>query len=450
MFGIRLNVSHIPKNSTLLHLLHSAANMTPPSTASGSMKRERPSDNTPGSSSKSKRHDHHKYSDIAFPISDDDAEEGDADAMDNARYSEAQEALPQRPAFDKALEVLEKKIALSTQKLQNTLGKHCSVSEDLRNIKSKADDAAVPLRICTDPNLERTISDYAGRFPNTFAIVVTKIDEGITDELAAEMTAKGHSIGDYEEAKANILDLKEVLVKTKHTLKHAALTPEARHSWRDQEDKVKQEIHDEESKIFECLVDARNDYIGDRLRTDKKKHLPTDAQLPIHFVSNKQYDMHKQIIEPEGPSPEIASTGIPGLRAYALCLAAPGAWTAQQDQLMFKIRVLFRGVNMWAQGSVAVQDHEGLMDCVNTVFNVWQVRMNESIEQTTSELGTGIIQSLRTAHVASLQGAMRWYETITTPRWWSRTFWAFYKKNGKHRTSVVVVEESWNERFIEI
>jgi hypothetical protein len=145
MFGIRLNVSHIPKNSTLLHLLHSAANMTPPSTASGSMKRERPSDNTPGSSSKSKRHDHHKYSDIAFPISDDDAEEGDADAMDNAPYSEAQEALPQRPAFDKALEVLEKKIALSTQKLQNTLGKHCSVSEDLRNIKSKADDAAVPL-----------------------------------------------------------------------------------------------------------------------------------------------------------------------------------------------------------------------------------------------------------------------------------------------------------------
>jgi hypothetical protein len=168
-------------------------------------------------------------------------------------------------------------------------------------------------RICTDPNLEHTISDYAGRFPNTFAIVVTKIDEGITDELAAEMTAKGHSIGDYEEANANILDLKEVLVKTKHTLKHAALTPEARHSWRDQEDKVKQEIHDEESKIFECLVDARNDYIGDRLRADKKKHLPTDTQLPIYFVSNKQYDIHKQIIESEGPSLEIASTGIPGL-----------------------------------------------------------------------------------------------------------------------------------------
>jgi hypothetical protein len=303
-------------------------------------------------------------------------------------------------------------------------------------------------RVCTDPNIERTISDYAGRFPNSLAIVVTKIDEGITDELAAEMTAKGHSIGDYGEAKANILDLKEVLVKTKHTLKHAMLTPEARHRWRDQEDKVKQEIHDKESKIFECLVDARNHYIGNRLRADKQKHLPAGAQLPIHFVSNKQYDVHKQIIESEGPSLEIASTGIPGLRAYALCLAALGAYKAQEDQLMFKARVLFRGVNMWAQGSIGVQDHGGLMDCVNTIFDVWQVRMNESMEQTTSGLGTGIIQTLRAAHVASLQGAMRWYETITTPRWWSGTFWAFYKKDGKHSTSVIG-EDSWNERFIE-
>jgi hypothetical protein len=303
-------------------------------------------------------------------------------------------------------------------------------------------------RICTDPNLERTISDYAERFPNSLAIIVTKIDEGITDELAAEMTAKGHSIGDFEEAKANIFDLKDVLAKTRHTLKRATLTSEARHRWRDQEDKAKQEIHEEESKIFECLVDARNDYIGDRLRADKKKHLPAGAQLPIHFVSNKQYDVHKQIIDSEGPSLEIASTGIPGLRAYALCLTASGAWNAKEEQLMFKTRVLFRGVNMWAQGSIGIPDHEGLMDCVNTVFNVWQVRMNDSIEQTTSDFSTRIIQSLLTAHTASLQGAMRWYETITAPRWWPSSFRAFYKKDGKHSTCVIS-EDSWNERFIE-
>jgi hypothetical protein len=118
--------------------------MAPPSTASGSVKREHPDNNTPGSS---KRHDHHTnpYSDIASPISDDDADEGDADAMDDGLYSEAQEAFPQRPAFDKDLWALEKKIASLTKQLQKTLGKYSSFSKDLQNIKSKADDAVVPL-----------------------------------------------------------------------------------------------------------------------------------------------------------------------------------------------------------------------------------------------------------------------------------------------------------------
>jgi hypothetical protein len=78
--------------------------MAPPLTASGSLKRERPSDNTPDSSSKSKRHDLHAYRDNASPVSDnDDVDEEDAKATEDGPYSEAQEALPKHPAFDKAL-----------------------------------------------------------------------------------------------------------------------------------------------------------------------------------------------------------------------------------------------------------------------------------------------------------------------------------------------------------
>lgn len=116
--------------------------MAPPSTPSGSLKREHPDGNTPGSS---KRHDHHAHSDSSFSVSDDDVDERDADIMDDRPYSEAQEAFPPRPAFDPALWDLEKKFALKTKGLQKALGKHRSVSSDLRNIKSKADEAVVPL-----------------------------------------------------------------------------------------------------------------------------------------------------------------------------------------------------------------------------------------------------------------------------------------------------------------
>jgi len=64
---------------------------------------------------------------------------------------------------------------------------------------------------------------------------------------------------------------------------------------RDQEDSLAQELNEEEAKNFKCLVDARNAYIGARLQKEKKKHLHPGVQLPIHFVSSKQYAVHKQV-----------------------------------------------------------------------------------------------------------------------------------------------------------
>ena len=145
------------------------------------------------------------------------------------------------------------------------------------------------------------MGDYAERFNGKFTIVVTKIDEGASDELANELRNKGQSIGDFRDFKANITRLKKNVRAAKQKLKSKKLSTSAKFRLREQEDQLAQELRDEESKRLECLVDARNDHIGLRLQKDKKKHLLEDAELPIHFVSNKQYEVHKQVTESEGP-----------------------------------------------------------------------------------------------------------------------------------------------------
>jgi type II secretory pathway component PulF len=106
-------------------------------------------------------------------------------------------------------------------------------------------------RVCTDPNLERTISDYSEWFRGKLAIVVTKTDEGITDDLADALLAKGEDIGSFDETKATIAELKELLKTVKRKLKSANLTPVTKCALRDQEDSVVQRLQEAESERFE-------------------------------------------------------------------------------------------------------------------------------------------------------------------------------------------------------
>jgi hypothetical protein len=304
-------------------------------------------------------------------------------------------------------------------------------------------------RICTDPDLERTMGDYAERFNGKFTIVVTKIDEGASDELANELRNKGQSIGDFRDFKASITRLKKNVRAAKQKLKSKKLSTSAKFRLREQEDQLAQELRDEESKRLECLVDARNDHIGRRLQKDKKKHLLEDAELPIHFVSNKQYEVHKQVTESEGPRLGIESTEIRRLRSYTLGLAAEGVWNAHKDHLLFKIGAPFHCVNTWAEGPTGdgQEDQEGLVACIQSVFGLWDVGKSVTLEKLQSSFDTGIIQRLRAAHGESLKGVMRWYKTIVAKPWWHGTTLAFFRKDGNHRTGLMGTT-SWNKEFI--
>lgn len=243
-------------------------------------------------------------------------------------------------------------------------------------------------------------------------------------------------------------DLNDRLKTVKRKLKFKKYAYE-KNALRDQEDSLTQELHAEESKNFQCLVTARNAYIGARLQKDKRKHLSPGDQLPIHFVSSKQYAVHKQGGQSEGPGLAIKSTGIPALRSYALCLATPEIWKAYEEHLTFKVKTLFHTVNGWAQdwGDNALESL-GLMERLSHVTEVWQVGMSSTIDQMGATFDAGIIQSMRASHTASMAGVMRYYATLVGETWHKKSFLAFFRKSGKHRTRKVGVE-CWNVRFIE-
>lgn len=98
-------------------------------------------------------------------------------------------------------------------------------------------------RICTDPDLDNTISNYAERIRGTIAYVVTKIDHGITDGLARDMRdVKGQSVGDYEEHSVNIRHSKVALESIRKKLNKRKFTPPQKNHLNDEKEHLEEEI----------------------------------------------------------------------------------------------------------------------------------------------------------------------------------------------------------------
>lgn len=302
-------------------------------------------------------------------------------------------------------------------------------------------------RICTDPDLDSTISNYAERFRGTLAVVVTKIDHGVSDALARDMRdVKGQSIGDYEEYSATLRSLKPEYDSIRNKLKRKRLSPQQKNTLNDERERLEGEIRVLESKKFECVVDARNSHITDRLRREKAMYLPEGTTLPVYCVSNLQYAVHKGVADAQGPALDIEATGIPKLREYTLSLAAPGLWEAHKQYIRHKVRVLFEGVRGWAH-NCSMDRHEGLADVVKTVNNLWEAIVDDIVERTIEDFSRTIIKPLRQELGASQESIMRYYEVISV-NWKAVTFKAFFQKGGKHYTRAVGAH-SWNESFLE-
>lgn len=314
----------------------------------------------------------------------------------------------------------------------------------IRNCQALWYVAAVD-RICTDENLESTISDYAERFHNKLAIIATKIDIGVTDELAEDMETKGQSVGDYWEIKDLVASLQVELDNNRRMRRTA--DPSTKLRLYTEGDELADKIDREDLRACAFLIDARNHYITQRLKDEKRQYMPQGAELRIVCVSNHQYSEFKSSESQAQRLGDINDTGIPELRLYALSLASPGVWETYEEHLLFKIKVFFSGVHSWAQGC-SIKRHSGLIAAVQKTNDLWPGLIDNGLFDVNKAFGSGIIQAMRNAHGDSQSGMMEWYYIITREPWWHNSFLAFFRNGGQHRTCAIG-NESWNERFIE-
>lgn len=299
-------------------------------------------------------------------------------------------------------------------------------------------------RVCTDDNLERTISIYAERFPGTLAVVVSKIDQGVGDgiALAADMRSKGQSVGDFNELTREKARLEESIARYKTQLKKK-LDPGRRNHVRDEKERLEREVEALEARRFEAVVDARNSYVSTRLKREKQKHIPAGHILPVYCISNTEYMAHKNIGAKQQMS--VESTGIPALRAFALALAAPAVWRATEDHLSHKIPVLFRGAQLWAQNTPANHNAD-LIETVKGVQSIWDIQIGLLVDRCKTIFETTLIAKIQ----AGLHGSQRHALTVLREivGWYHQSFLAFFRKAGNHYTRAIG-DQSWNERFLE-
>lgn len=171
-------------------------------------------------------------------------------------------------------------------------------------------------RVCTDPNLEYAVGNYADRSQGKLAVIVTKVDRDVTNALAKDVEKKGQSLGDIEQNKASIEHhnerLKGVGSKPKKKILHCILEKHIERPRRGSE-RYRREA---EQKKFECVAHARNIRIVSRLKHGKAQYLPEGMSLPVYCVPNQHYAVHKEATPRESPLLEVKSTGIPDLRAF--------------------------------------------------------------------------------------------------------------------------------------
>lgn len=303
------------------------------------------------------------------------------------------------------------------------------------------------IRPCTDPDLDHAISCYAERFPGTFTVIVTKIDQDVTDGLAYHLRdVQYQSIGDFDDCKRKITRDEGRLKNIRSKLKKPDYTPAQKNGLRKTAERLEVDIAEQKAKKFECVVDARNAHIMSMLKRDKAQYLPEGVELPVLFVSNQNYAVHKGVAEQLGPLLDINSTGGPGLRSYALSFAAETVWLNQNDLLRHKIKVLFNGVYGWAQNS-SMKHNRGLPEVVKTTQTLWGAISEKSADRGVQSFASNIAGQLRMQYASSFNAVQR-YLSIIKNDWNALSFLAFFRKGGKHQTRAVR-QQSWNEKFIE-
>jgi hypothetical protein len=220
------------------------------------------------------------------------------------------------------------------------------------------------------------ISRYAKLFKGDICVVCTHIDDGVIgdegslievfeeeldDNLERHKDLVAPLHGMYKETKRLIQKINKAAPrsgkKTNKPNTRALATQQANHVELADLKRQRREIH---SKLFADLVLTRNALVAQQLRKNLESSMPKGQDLVVHCVSSHHYAALKGK-EFYGPRLSPEATGIPGLRAATLALAAPRLQATLEHYMKYTVSFNLESFQAWLKG-VTVDCRAGLLD----------------------------------------------------------------------------------------
>jgi hypothetical protein len=302
-------------------------------------------------------------------------------------------------------------------------------------------------RIITDILVDSLLQRYGMANEGRVAVVATKADENANSrELVMELRRKGYDVDGYDELSGRMNNIaNEIKQSTREKKKVNPKNTKAKLQLQRRIEKNLKAYDDLERQRHQLVVAARNRYIKETLQRDKQQHLPKGASLNVFCASNLHYAARKNAGDTPKPLLDVAMTGIPEIRKFALALAAPKMLRAVEDFTKHEFSIFFQGLDMWASREV-VDGRARLLGIVQVPGAVIKDIIIQFGVLVMRAVDAKLIHPLHHQQQGSVSRALAYLERLKT--WPHPTLKAFIRKYGDHET-IKMPKQSWNRNFMQ-
>lgn len=312
-------------------------------------------------------------------------------------------------------------------------------------------------RIADDSTVNQLFSRYAKSFKGNICVICTHIDDGVVGEEDNLIDLFGEELEDHEHLLAPCPELKEEISRKTTEINRLSrklkAAEEPRHS-RGKTTATKQAIQKNltdvkrqycvsRRKFFTCVVLARNALITQQLIENLGSHMPEGSELDVHCVSSLHYAALKGK-ELHGPPLSAENTGIPGLRAHVLALAAPRLQETLEHYMNYAVPLNLKSFQAWLNGT-AVDCRSELLNLVRQPQEDLEFFVGKRLSAFEKESTDRMEKVIEAALPEAKEAASR--HVAKKRNKFGATNMAFVRKNGKHSTKICS-RECWNEGFL--
>ena len=305
-------------------------------------------------------------------------------------------------------------------------------------------------RVVDDAMVYHLLDRYAKSFHGSVAVVCTHADADVSTKLARHLEEEDIDVKPYfdlgHECKALKASYTTLSKRAKVMRNHKTQSKQKLLEIKSKEDEaaaIMSQWRAKEAERFAFLVKTRNDDITKHLREEMREHLPEGQELTVYCVSNHHYAGLKGAGVVRGPKLSAEATGIPGLRAYALSLAAPRLLREFEDYRLYDIAELLSDAGLWVNVT-QIERRKDLLEIVKEPQLVLAKHLERRADEYRVCVDLAITESLRISHEKIIETAKKAF--IKKLEKHAGTQRAFIRRDGNHSTKICP-KESWNEHF---